>query len=474
VSIRPPALLLVALTLLGTSSAAAPVKRVPPELQERIDRAIDRGAAALRGMQRDGGAIPYGQASLTAGTIGLHQGATALGLLAILHAGVPPDDPAIRRGVDWILRAGRSQGISTHHRYVYATGLVIWLLAEVDPVLYRPEITELAARLAHGAAADGTWGYYSGGLGGLVQDLPNMSTTQYAVLGLWEASKAGVKLPRRTWDKLERTLRNGQRHDGGWTYVPRQGSPTFTSTAIGVASLVLARVALAKDGDEAAAALRSTEVRLGLGWMARSFDEVLRPRWTDLDYYGLYAAERAGILAEVRRMGERDWYAEGARRLLDVQREDGSWEARSDARIPPAVATAFAVLFLTRATRPVVTEEPGTAEGTGGLDVEGAAKLSDKDFADLVDALLSGIASGPTPAGALEKLEALAPRVLTVLVDRLESDDAAVRRAAITALHALSGTRRGFDPDRPEAERREAIARWRQAVGAPAQSPHTK
>jgi hypothetical protein len=419
-------------------------------------------------MQNGSGVYPYGGAPRNAMYLGHHQGATALALLALIHAGTAVDDEAIERGVEWILRAGKTAGASTHHRYVYATGLVIWLLATVDEELYRPEIRELASRLAHGAASSGYWGYYNGGLRGNVRDLPNISTTQYAVLGLREASRVGVKVPDRTWKKLERTLRNRQRSDGGWAYTPSGGKSTFTSTAIGVASLVIARAELAREGDDLASIVATPEVRRGLAAMADRFGEVLRPRWTALDYYGLYAAERAGVVAGVRRLGERDWYAEGAKKLLEAQREDGSWFSPGDSRHPPAVSTSFALLFLTRATRPVVPVATGgekrvEASG-GGIRVDGAGKLSDKDFRDLVDALLGELAGGGSPGATLEKIESLSPRIQRFLVDRLESETLAVRRAAITALHAMSGTRRSYEPDGPEAERKAAVARWRKAL----------
>lgn len=48
------------------------------------------------------------------------------------------------------------------------------------------------------------------------------------------------------------------------------------------------------------------------------------------------------------------------------------------------------------------------------------------------------------------------------MVRSLESDDPALRTLAVAALERTAGERFGYDPWAPEAERREAIGRWKQ------------
>ena len=451
-------------------SAERDVKRVDDALQERIDDAVVRGAKALAAHQHPDGYFRFGGDALHASRLALHQGQTALALLALIHSGTRTDDPVVERGVAWLLRSGRTPGWNNYHGWTYANGLVIWLFARVDAKLYAPEIRALAARLAHGARSDGTWGYYAGRISGTaLTDTANMSTTQYAVLGLWEAHRAGVKLPRRTWERLVAALEAGQARNGGWAYTPPRGATTFTSTAIGVASLVVARTALATETDAEIRAAPS--VRRGLAFLADRWSEVKSPRWTVLDTYALYAAERAGVIAGLDRFGAVDWYAEGARILVEKQNADGTWGSATENRYPASASTSLALLFLTRATRPVATPTPealpeGTATERPRVDPEAARKLPDDVFAGLVDEQLGRIAAGRHRVEALENLESLSPRVEPVLVDRLTAPSRAIRRAAITVLRAMHGTTHGYDVDGPESERAAAIEAWRTALAS--------
>jgi len=71
----------------------------------------------------------------------------------------------------------------------------------------------------------------------------------------------------------------------------------------------------------------------GGGWISR--------------YYYLYGLERACELNRVARIQGRNWYFEGAVWLIAKQAPDGSWGTSDD--------SAFALLFLKKAVRPVIT-----------------------------------------------------------------------------------------------------------------------
>lgn len=70
-------------------------------------------------------------------------------------------------------------------------------------------------------------------------------------------------------------------------------------------------------------------------------------------YYGLYSLERASVLAGRRHVGSNDWYRQGARWLMQNQTSGGGWTGRTKSAGYNAVMdTAFALLFLTKATVP--------------------------------------------------------------------------------------------------------------------------
>lgn len=67
-------------------------------------------------------------------------------------------------------------------------------------------------------------------------------------------------------------------------------------------------------------------------------------------------------------------------------------------------------------------------------------------------------------AGENEVAEAIVP-----LVDNLEHEDQAVRFFAISALRRITGTDHGYDYKSGVGQRSAAVARWRRAVGPPAE-----
>ncbi|GMV98148.1 MAG: hypothetical protein AMXMBFR83_25000 [Phycisphaerae bacterium] len=274
-------------------------------------------------------------------------GTTALVTLALLNAGVPSNDPAVARAIE-ALRVLPDQ-------HVYTTALKIQVLAAADPARYRNEIRASADFLVRAQVNNGMWGY------GPPAGRGDYSNSQFALLGLHEAGKAGAVIPAATWRSAERSWLHGQNADGGWGYMP--GANSYGSmTSAGIASLYIVghslyarkRPSVGPDGwphccgqyAESRALLRAW------GWMADNFradqnaGPAARSSWY---FYYMYAMERAGILSGQRFIGEHDWYKEGATVLLERQRRDGSWR-ETDA----LVDTAFALLFLAKGHKPVL------------------------------------------------------------------------------------------------------------------------
>ncbi|TET36965.1 MAG: hypothetical protein E3J72_07230 [Planctomycetota bacterium] len=183
----------------------------------------------------------------------------------------------------------------------------------------------------------------------------------------------------------------------GWTYLPKEkhgtgGIAAFmsvntgTMTASGVIACMLCKAELEgtsyykKNGKRLRKAIRD-----GLGWISHNWTISQNPNTPKEDswrYYYYYALERAGVLTLVHKVGTHDWYKEIGERILSEQSGDGSWAGASAApeqgfqvfQHGPTWNTSFAILFLKRATTPLIREKTiftgGDYLGRGKKDKE--------------------------------------------------------------------------------------------------------
>jgi len=329
---------------LSATTAARPVF-VEPEwagMQPRIDAAIDAGVAYLISEQQLDGSWSFRQAEYESGQ-------TALTVYTLLKQGVPPEHPAIRRGVEFLRAHPPAR--------TYSAGcqlLAIWALDD-------PENLEWAAEIA-----DRLVSWQRGGFA-YPDHAVDISNTQYGALGLWAARNAGVPVPGRVWQVLaEHTLRHqeppGEDGAAGFTY-HEEGLVTGSRTAAGVGILAICESAL----DAIAARPFAAARERGMRWLAKHFaadanpGEGLGDPWI---YYYLYGIERVGGLTGVQRIGGSDWYREGVRFLVGAQSADGRWTDGGDAE----PNTCFALLFLSRATSPASGESARRGRVTFGAD----------------------------------------------------------------------------------------------------------
>ncbi len=292
--------------------------------QVLVDLAIERGAAALKALRQD--KPPWLYASHG-------QGTTALVVLALHAAGFKRRDKAVKAGVSYLLKAPVPDK-------TYDIGLVAMALEAVGGKRHKRRITECARALMASQNKAGLWGYPSGN--------GDNSNTQYAVLGLRAAARAGVKIPKRVWTGVRDHFYAAVGKDGGWTYPIRNPAHSSASmTASGVCCLLICLERLTLDDEEG----RTLQSAIEKGYAALGALMKL-----DKDsLYTLYGIERAGVLGGRSSMGGKAWYAPGAKRLVEEQRRDGQWAGTYH----PAVDTAFAILFLKRATVPVAAAITG-------------------------------------------------------------------------------------------------------------------
>jgi len=351
-----------------------------PELQQQIDRAIER---AQQYLEQQAPQQPEGYASLVA--------------VALLKSGVSRESPVLRDLLTRISDRVQDGKFTPGSHHVYDAGVTLMALASADPVGYRPQIEAIARFLIEHQGPQGDWDYPNRTHG-------DTSISQYAMLGLWEAARAGVAVPPEVWDRAARWHVTRQVSDGGFAYHPsptgNTGGSLHSMTAAGVGSLLIARrhlypnavdhrpeeVAPVRDNQRkygvleplppeegTPAELKFTsyvpQMRLaaidksidgGLAWLQSRFT-VDQPSGHPIYY--LYGLERSMALANLHQIGEHDWYLEGAEHLVRTQAPDGSWSDSSSS----VAGACFGVLFLSRATAKMLGRTRGGPNFGAGL-----------------------------------------------------------------------------------------------------------
>jgi hypothetical protein len=187
-------------------------------------------------------------------------------------------------------------------------------------------------------------------------DHTDNSNTQFAMLGVWTARRAGVPM-ERTLALITRRFRESQAPNGGWSYphmVPGRGS-TPSMTGAGLLGLAVGLGLANPDSSpgQARTPPRNTAVERGLEALSESIGQPLearrRNRWAGINLYFLWTLERVGVLYNLRKIGDKDWYAWGAQMLLDTQHDDGGWHTGGYPGSMLTTDTCFALLFLKRA-----------------------------------------------------------------------------------------------------------------------------
>jgi Mg-chelatase subunit ChlD len=176
------------------------------------------------------------------------------------------------------------------------------------------------------------------------------STSQYALLGLQAASRSGVRSDLDVWRRSLANYRSRQGGDGNWYYNDKAAVGYGSMTCAGICSVAITRSEI---GEEEPA--RDPAILHGLDWLAKNFALAHHPgmspgeRWK---FYYLYSLERVGRILGVDFIGQHEWYPEGVKHLLSIQKDHGGWEGNLE-EADPRLATSFALLFLTRATAPL-------------------------------------------------------------------------------------------------------------------------
>ena len=394
--------------LLGASTPPAAAKEKKPAdwkrdrnapydeaFRRRVTKAVERGISYLLEQQAIDGSW-----KTTKELLDHRLGQTALATLACLKGGLTNRHPAIGKAVAWM----RTQPL----RKTYDVGVLLMCLHALhspvddravvetdtygnrkiqDPCVKRMPKQDRAWMqrcidflLKH--QQGGHWRYPENG-----QDLSN---TQYALLGLWAASRCGFEIPLAVWMDSLTWLLASQEPTGrsvdlvanevrgdyvvswtekararGFRYIPKAAAVSGLKPVTGsMTTAGLAGVAICMDELWPSRAFTPVlrkrarrSIRDAVAWMQENFDVTRNPGEPEGGWhtYYLYGLERAGVLTRARYLGRWDWYKHGADYLLERQRSDGSWKREGDVFLD----TSFALLFLERSTtrlrHPVVT-----------------------------------------------------------------------------------------------------------------------
>ncbi|MBD3673393.1 MAG: HEAT repeat domain-containing protein [Planctomycetaceae bacterium] len=372
-----------------------------------------------------------------------------LAVYTLVKSGTPANDPLVirhSRVFDGYFKSGEFVSGRDHY---YTAGVVALYYDALGGEKYKQELQMIAKYVLKGQHSNGAWFYPGSPPNANVGDT---SISQYALLALWTASRAGIEIPEEAWGKAADWLASTQLNNGGFVYHPggqdREAGVTRPSlVSAGGSSMALCMRMLYPHGieDEAEEARKPLPAEkfktyggiLEIVDISEPLDEPVEPlekeKWVSSStlkkkyerslgliggnssmglavpnwrMYYLYGLERFAAFAGEKRIGSRDWYQFGAEFLLKIQEPDGSWKGEQE----DLIGTCFGILFLTKATaktiRPPKPPEPkigsGLLAGGRGLpsdlrDVEQKdGKIMTKSTAAPVADLLSQLESSAT------------------------------------------------------------------------------
>ena len=318
---------------------------------EQVRTSIDRATEFLTRQQRTDGSWPeYGS------YIG---GVTSLCTLALLNAGVDPDDEVIQKALTWLRQL--------EPRTTYAASLQTMVFCKAQPqrdlLLINRNVKWLESVQITDGLKRGAWSY--------PRASGDNSNSQFALLALHEAERVGVSVSSRTWRLAKAYWEDCQNVDGSWGYV-KGAAGTGSMTCAGIASMMITTGKVLQ-ADARAVGERvqccgqgpggeNERIERGLAWLGRNFSVTANPGnerlW--LLYY-LYGVERVGRLSARRFLGGHDWYREGTEYLVRQQDSlSGFFKGVGHAEDDPLIATSLALLFLSKGRRPLLLAKMNT------------------------------------------------------------------------------------------------------------------
>jgi len=350
--------------------------------QEAINQAVDRGVAwVLQQQRRDGSWGENDQSPGPSSHRDSRNDLTAFMAYTLVKCKVPEEHPSVQRALRYLEQS--------RPRTTYAIATQLQLLTALGDERWEGRAEALLEDLlALREEGHGTWGYP--GHPSITTDLSN---TQYAALALRCAAEAGHKVPHKLWGEVaERVLlhqeppvaaepgegRERRPQKAGFAYLlPGSNSFGYTipNASMTAAGLTVLRIAEEQLGGRYPGRTRrraEEAIELGFHWLEDHFsvtENTGGPKaWI---YYYLYGLQRLGALYGIEKIGDHDWYWEGAAELVKWQGGDGHWQEGAYQDWPrqpmPHANTGYALLFLVKAMAPVTSTSTSTSAVGRGL-----------------------------------------------------------------------------------------------------------
>lgn len=349
-----------------TAAQPAPPKgAADTELVDKVRESIKAGVKYLKdtAAKNDGNWEGIVLKSL----VDMDGGTTALAVLALLNSGEKVDDPTVKGGLDYLRKLNPSK--------TYVVALQTMALSEAL-ILSRdkkdlPKIAKNVEWFERNAIRRGGklqgWSYPG-------NEISDNSNTQYALLGLYAAKTAGVKIDDALWREIQEYYTRTQKEDrlnakaGYWMYHNAGGEgPSFTMSVGGACGLLIANMGLDKSDQElnptTGVAAKcgiypdNDALAKGMFYVGANFNFEQGKSY----FYNYYGIERLGRLSGQRFIGRMDWYREGCVKLLRLQQDSGAFSYTTEApgidKGYPVITTSFALLYLSKGRTPVLVSK---------------------------------------------------------------------------------------------------------------------
>ncbi len=257
-------------------------------------------------------------------------GPSAIATLALLVSGESMQKPQVEKALRY-LREMEMNGV-----YALSLRMHVWSYL---PDSFLPMLEKDASAMLSAVNPNrSTWHY-------TIYPVPSSydhSTTQYGILGMWQAAQRGARLPPSLWRNAEKHFLEFQGADGGWAYTGKENTrPTMTCAGLTCLYVVLQEVHRDKDTPP-------KEVMDAINKGLANMDKVYSPSHGahgGAGYY-MYGVERVGIASGIKffrnAKGDHDWFEQIAESI-----------AKSAGNSPSVVNNSFHLMFLARGRVPV-------------------------------------------------------------------------------------------------------------------------